>query len=86
MLFPEFAGFRVALKSMKDWEDKRAVYLLLEPVFIPVGISIVNRYKGRSFGWWGMRIGVLSVTTINSVVFPCSEGKEKSLDGLLNTR
>jgi len=25
MLFPEFAGFGVALKSMEDWEDERAV-------------------------------------------------------------
>jgi len=30
VLFPEFARFGMALKSMKDWEDERAVQFLLE--------------------------------------------------------
>ena len=57
MLFPEFARFGMTLKSMKDREDKRAVNFLLETVFTPVCVGVVNGYKrSRSVVSSGLRM------------------------------
>jgi len=85
VLFPEFTRFRMTLKSMKDWEDESTVQFLLEMMFIPVGVDVVNGCESWSFRWWRMCISILGVASMHSMVFSCRKGKEKALCGLLNT-
>jgi len=85
VLFPELVGFGMALKSMQDWEDQRAVQFLLEPMFAPVCTSVINGCESGSFGWRRVCMCILGVATTNLTVFSCSEHKEKTLHRLLNT-
>jgi len=85
VLFPEFARFGMTLEPMEDWEDETAVQLLLEAVFIPVCIGVVNGYKGGSLEWRRVCISILGIASIDSIVLSCGESKEKLLCGLFNT-
>jgi len=86
VLFQEFTRFGVTLKSVQDREYKRPLQFFFEPVFMLVCVSIINRYKNRSLGWWRMCICILSVAPIDSVIFTNSEGKEEALQRLFNAR
>ena len=82
---PEAARFRVSLKGMKDGQNLGAVNILTMAFLIPIGVGVVNGDKSGCLGWRGVGIGILGIATVDFVTKLGSEGKEKSLDGLLNT-
>jgi hypothetical protein len=86
VMFPKTSRFGMALESMTDGKDKRPVKLDGKTVFEPVGIGIVNGDKSRKVGRRRMGKSVLGIGTKDEMVKAGGQGKEESLDGLLNSR
>ena len=86
VFFPETAGFRMALKSMKNRENKGAIQSFLEVSFVPISILIVDGDKGQGFRRRGVSESILCIASINAVSELCRESKEETLNGLFDTR
>jgi hypothetical protein len=83
--FPESSSFRMALKSVKNWERK--VTCKSDTIFIkvPIQVGVVNediRGKGRCRR---MGEGILGVKAADQVVEGGAEGKEETENRLFNT-
>ena len=80
VLFPEFSGFGVALESMQDRQDQRAVQFDFEPMLIPIGVGVIDGDKSGRLRGRRVRIRILSITTINFAISksssssPCRAG------------
>ena len=84
VLFPKMARFWVALEGALDGKGLATVKSDSKAFLIPFGILIVNFDKSRNGRGRGMGECILGIATEKLVIESGGEGKEESLDGLIN--